>query len=90
MKLLWTVTGWEQYESWHVDDPKMNARIGDLIRDAKRHPFAGIGHPEPLRGDKHGWWSRRITQEHRLVYRVTGKGDDKALEIASCRFHYGA
>ena len=54
-----------------------------------RTPFAGMGRPEPLVGDMKGFWSRRITQEHRLVYRISGKGDEQTLEIAACRFHYG-
>jgi toxin YoeB len=66
----------------------MLARINELIKDGLRNPFGGIGKPEPLRGNLKGWWSRRITQEHRLVYRVRGTGDEQALEIASCRFHY--
>jgi toxin YoeB len=53
-----------------------------------RTPFAGIGKPEPLRGPYTGFWSRRITDEHRLVYRVSGKGADQQLEIAQCRYHY--
>lgn len=53
-----------------------------------RHPFTGVGKPEPLRRDLAGWWSRRIDGEHRLVYRVMGKGEAQAMEIASCRFHY--
>ena len=61
-----------------------------LIKDACRSPFNGIGKPEPLAGNLRGWWSRRITREHRLVYRVTGTVPDQALEIAMCRFHYGA
>lgn len=66
----------------------MVRRINDMVRDALRHPFAGIGKPEPLRNEMTGWWSRRITREHRLIYRVTGKNEAQALEIASCRFHY--
>ena len=53
-----------------------------------RTPFTGVGKPEPLRGDLSGWWSRRISQEDRMVYRVTGSGDAQALEIAQLRFHY--
>ncbi len=53
-----------------------------------RDPFHGLGKPEPLRENWAGWWSRRVTLEHRLVYRVTGKGGEQRLEIAQCRFHY--
>jgi toxin YoeB len=63
-------------------------RVNALIEECRRHPFTGIGKPEGLKGDLSGWWSRRITSEHRLVYRVTGSGTDQTLEIAQCRFHY--
>lgn len=89
MKLLWTARGWEDYLHWQDTDGKMLARINDMIRDARRSPFSGIGKPEPLRNEMSGWWSRRINHEHRLVYRVTGSGETQALEIAACRFHYG-
>ena len=59
-----------------------------MIRDTLRSPFSGIGKPEPLVSNLKGWWSRRITREHRLVYRVSGSDESQALEIASCRFHY--
>jgi toxin YoeB len=62
-------------------------RLNALIRECQRQPFAGIGKPEPLRGDLKGWWSRRITVEDRLIYRVTGKAPNQQLEIAQCRFH---
>jgi toxin YoeB len=64
------------------------ARINALIAECLRHPFTGTGRPEPLKQNLAGWWSRRINREHRLVYRVTGKGDAQALEILSCRVHY--
>ena len=63
-------------------------RLNALIRECQREPFKGIGKPEPLRGDLQGWWSRRITLEDRLVYRVTASGAAQQLEIAQCRFHY--
>jgi toxin YoeB len=63
--------------------------VNALIEDARRHPFAGLGKPEPLKGDLAGWWSRRITAEHRLVYRVQGRrGADQRIEAAQCRYHY--
>ena len=64
------------------------ARLDRLLADIRRHPFTGIGKPEPLRGTLAGWWSRRITGEHRLVYRVAGKGAARQLQIAQCRYHY--
>jgi len=66
----------------------MLGRINVLIKQAMRDPFRGNGKPEPLSGNLSGFWSRRITREHRLVYRITGKDDGKTLEIASCRYHY--
>jgi toxin YoeB len=88
MKVLWTADGWDDYTSWQNIDGKIVERINELIKDARRSPFKGIGKPEPLRGDLAGWWSRRITGEHRLVYRVAGKGTTQQLEIAACRYHY--
>ncbi len=88
MKLVFWPTGWEDYLHWQSRDPKTLARVNELIREALRHPFSGLGKPEPLRGNLKGWWSRRIDREHRLVYRVTGAGDAQALEIAQCRYHY--
>ncbi len=88
MKLGFTPRGWADYLFWQENDRALLGRVNDLIKDVLRTPFKGIGKPEPLLGDMKGWWSRRITQEHRLVYRVRGSGDEQALEIASCRFHY--
>jgi toxin YoeB len=89
MRFTFTPEGWANYQHWISTDRKMLARINELIRDASRSPFSGIGKPEPLRGELQGWWSRRITQEHRLIYRVNGSGNTQSLEIAACRFHYG-
>ena len=89
MKLGWHLHAWEQYRYWLENDPKVRARIDALIADMVRSPFKGIGKPEPLRDNLAGWWSRRIDSEHRLVYRVAGKGDDQVLEIMQCRFHNG-
>ena len=89
MKPVFARSAWDDYLFWQANDPAILARVNELIRDASRSPFAGIGKPEPLVGDLKGWWSRRITREHRLVYRVGGTGDAQALEIAACRFDYG-
>lgn len=89
MKLQWTEQGWDDYLYWQSNDVDMVAKVNVMIKDAPRSPFRGLGKPEPLRNDMAGWWSRRLTHEHRLVYRITGKGDAQALEIAACRFHYG-
>lgn len=84
MKLVFHEQAWEDYLQWQVDDPKLLARVNALIKECSRTPFTGIGKPEPLRGPLTGWWSRRITREHRLVYRCEG---DRLL-IAQCRLHY--
>jgi toxin YoeB len=88
MKLLWTDQAWEDYLYWQDTDLKILNRISALIKDARRSPFTGIGKPEPLKGDLAGWWSRRITGDHRLVYTASGKGSARQLEIAACRYHY--
>ena len=88
MKLLWTDDAWEDYLYWQETDRDVLRRINDLLKDARRSAFKGIGKPEPLKGNLAGWWSRRITGDHRLVYRASGKGDAQQLEIASCRYHY--
>jgi toxin YoeB len=88
VKLLWHDRGWEDYQYWADTDRKILKRINSLLKECQRHPFEGTGKPEPLKGDFKGWWSRRITSEDRLVYRVQGQGDDQRLEIAQCRFHY--
>ena len=88
MKLVWAELAWEDYLSWQAESPEMVRKINDLIKNARRDPFRGLGKPEPLKGALQGWWSRRITGEHRLVYRVTGTNETQALEIAQCRYHY--
>jgi toxin YoeB len=88
VRLSFHLRAWEQYRYWQANDPKMRGRIDALIADTLRSPFRGIGKPEPLRDNLAGWWSRRIDGEHRLVYRVSGKGDEQVLEIAQCRYHY--
>jgi toxin YoeB len=88
MRLVWTEEGWDDYLYWQKNDQRIVRRINELIRDSKRDPFRGIGKPEPLKFARAGWWSRRTTGEHRFVYRVTGQGDARQLEIASCRYHY--
>ncbi len=88
MKLTFSGRSWDHYLYWQSNDAKVVARINVLLEECRRHPFQGIGKPEPLGGNLSGWWSRRINSEHRLVYRVTGKGDAQALEVAQCRYHY--
>ena len=84
MKLQFTETGWEHYQHWQDTNPKLVVKINELIKDCRRSPHSGIGKPEALRGNLAGWWSRRINDEHRLVYRVEGD----ILIVSQCRFHY--
>jgi toxin YoeB len=86
MRLLWPDEAWEDYLHWQHNDRKVLEAINDLIRDIRRDPFKGLGKPEPLKHSLAGWWSRRITREHRLVYRVSGR-DAELLEIIQCRYH---
>jgi toxin YoeB len=86
MRLLWSNEAWEDYLYWQQNDPKILQGINDLIRDIRRDPSKGLGKPEPLKHSLTGWWSRRITREHRLVYRVSGR-DAELLEIVQCRYH---
>lgn len=84
MKILFADKAWEDYVYWQTNDRQMLRRINELIKDIHRSPYSGIGKPEPLRHALNGYWSRRITEEHRLVYRV----ENNTLLIAQARFHY--
>lgn len=84
MELVFQTLAWEQYLYWQETDKKILQRINELIKDTLRSPFKGIGKPEPLKGNYAGCWSRRINDEHRLVYALR----DKRLHILQCRFHY--
>lgn len=84
MKLVFSETAWEDYLYWQKTDAKTLARINQLIREASRQPFTGIGKPEPLKHALKGYWSRRINDEHRFVYKAT----DDGLLIAQLRYHY--
>ncbi len=75
---------WDQYVGWQSQDKAIVKKVNALIKECLRHPFEGTGKPGPLRGDLAGYWSRRITREHRLVYKVT----DEALIIIQCHYHY--
>jgi toxin YoeB len=88
MKLVFSKDAWADYLYWQEHDREGLIRVNEIIRDVLRSPFNGIGKPEPLVGNFKGWWSRRITREHRLIYRVRGKEDDQSIEIAACRLHY--
>lgn len=88
MKLVFSEQAWDDYLYWVETNDKIRERINELIKQCTRTPFKGTGKPEPLKGDLTGWWSRRISQEDRMVYRVSGTGDNQSLEIAQLRFHY--
>jgi toxin YoeB len=86
MNLLWTDEAWEDYLHWQSQDKKTLKRVNQIVRDIQRSPHAGIGKPEPLKGDLSGWWSRRIDDANRIVYRLRGG----AVEITQCKGHYGS
>ena len=83
-RLVFTERAWKQYLYWHETDRRRFNKLNDLIKACLRSPHEGIGKPEPLLGEFSGYWSRRIDDEHRLVYRMK----DDALEVIQCRFHY--
>ena len=84
MKLIFAEKAWDDYLYWQKTDKKILSRINKLIKDIKREPFEGLGKPEPLKHALSGYWSRRINDEHRMVYKIN---DDSVL-IAQLRFHY--
>lgn len=88
MKIAFTDYGWDDYMFWQGNDPETQHKINDLIKEIRRDPFRGKGKPEPLKGNLAGYWSRRITDEHRLVYRISGTKPDQTLTIIQARFHY--
>ncbi|GHU69842.1 Txe/YoeB family addiction module toxin [Clostridia bacterium] len=84
MKKTWFEEAWEDYLFWQGEDKKTLRRINQLLFDISRDPFSGIGKPEPLKGEFSGFWSRRIDETNRLVYRI----QNDMLEILSCKGHY--
>jgi len=84
VRISFTERAWNGYIYWQEHDSKLLKRLNALIKETSRTPIEGTGKPEPLRGELAGWWSRRIDQEHRLVYRIK----DETLEIIQCRYHY--
>jgi toxin YoeB len=84
MDIYWDKTAWEDYQHWVANDRKVLRKINALIKECQRTPFAGTGKPEALKQNLSGFWSRRITGEHRLVYKV----ENDILYIAQCRYHY--
>ena len=85
MKICFTETGWKDYLYWGTQDKKTLRQINKLITDIERNGNDGIGKPEPLRGDLSGWWSRRINEKNRLVYRLIGNSN---VEVSQCKDHY--
>lgn len=83
-RLCWTLEAWDDYVYWQGQDRKTLKRINLLLEDALRHPFTGLGKPEPLKANLSGYWSRRIDEVNRLVYAA----DADALVVVSCRYHY--
>lgn len=89
MDISFTPNGWDDLEYWIANDRDTLTKIKDLIKSISQDPFRGLGKPEPLKYDLKGYWSRRITGEHRIVYKVLGtKGVDQKCLIIQCRFHY--
>lgn len=83
-KTSFTPSAWDDYIYWQSQDKKTLKRINNLIKESQRTPFEGIGKPEALLGDLSGFWSRRIDEQHRLVYATT----DAEITIIACRYHY--
>ena len=84
MRLIFSDAAWEDYLYWQTQDKRMVVRINKLIKEVQREPFVGIGKPEPLKHPLGGYWSRRITEEHRMVYKVEGD----SMLLAQLRYHY--
>jgi len=84
VKLIFSNHAWDDYLFWQKTDNKILRRINTLIKEAQRNPFEGMGKPEPLKHALSGYWSRRITDEHRFIYKVS----EKAIHIAQLRYHY--
>lgn len=85
MKKLWTDRAWDDYEYWQTQDRKTLKRVNLIIKDIERNGYEGIGKPEPLRGELSGWWSRRIDETNRIVYRLK---ESSFVEISQCKGHY--
>ena len=84
MEIVWEENAWDDYLYWQKTDKQKIKRINELIKDCQRNKFEGIGKPEPLKENLSGFWSRRIDNEHRLIYRIL----ENRLHIIQCRFHY--
>jgi len=84
VKIIFHPNGWEDYLYWQKTDRKILKKINSLIKEISRTPYEGMGKPEPLKFDLTGFWSRRIDQEHRLIYRI----EENELHVLACRYHY--
>jgi toxin YoeB len=84
VRLIFSEQAWEDYLYWQKTDRKLLERINTLVKDASRSPFEGVGKPEPLKNALSGYWSRRINEEHRMVYKIV----DGSMLIAQLRYHY--
>lgn len=84
MNIKFSSRGWDDYLYWQQFDKKILRKINELLKEVCRNPYEGIGKPEPLKHALSGYWSRRITDEHRLVYRV----EDGTVKVAQARYHY--
>jgi toxin YoeB len=84
MNILFQQSAFDDYQQWAVNDKKIFSKIGNLIKEISRTPFTGAGKPEPLKGNLSGFWSRRITDKHRLVYKL----EQDIVFIAACKSHY--
>jgi toxin YoeB len=88
MNILFTREAWADYLELQRRDPEVVDRLHRLLAEIRRTRFSGVGKPEPLRQNLTGWWSRRLTAEHRIIYRIVGTGEAQRLEVMACRFHY--
>ncbi len=88
MQIIFSKKAWEQFQYWVKEDRDIAQKIIVLVNDIMRNPFKGLGKPEPLKNELKGYWSRRITHEHRLVYKVQGQGEERRVIVVMCRFHY--
>jgi toxin YoeB len=84
MNKVWHDRAWDEYVEWQTEDKKTLKRINTILKDINRHPFTGIGKPEPLKGNKQGYWSRRIDEVNRIVYKV----EQNQLIVVQCGMHY--
>lgn len=88
MTIQFTQNAWEEFSFWLDTDADIADKIRQLIKEIKQNPFKGTGKPEALKHELQGFWSRRITQEHRLVYKVSGAKENQTCIIIQCKFHY--